>query len=374
MSNKITAGLVVAAGMSSRMKAFKPLMKLGEKTLIEHVVDTLREGGAQEIVVVTGNRAVEIEKQLASRNIHFIRNENYAITSMFQSVKLGLRYLNNRCDEFFFLPGDIPLFKVSSLRAMKKEMSDRKCAVVQPMYNGKHGHPLLFSVDCIKYLLLHDGTMGMKGAMESLTGEKVELILPDKGILMDADTQEDYKVLNAYFLNMKIPEEKVCMEILRYFKADEGTIEHCIAVAELATDIAIRLKNKGHTLNIALVRAGALLHDIARRQNNHAARGSEWLRELGYYEIARIVEEHMDLSEKAVKLLDERAVVYLADKLVIGNQRVSIERRFQRAINRFSEDSDAMDAVKIRMRNANKILKTIEQKIGGITYENYIRI
>lgn len=374
MSSEIVAGLVVAAGMSSRMKAFKPLMKLGEKTIIEHVVDTLRESEVQEIVVVTGNRAVEIEKQLANRNIHFIRNEDYENTSMFQSVKFGLKHLNNRCDKFFFLPGDIPLFKPSSLRAMKKEMDLGKSRLVQPMYNGKHGHPVLFSADCIKDFLLHDGTMGMKGAMENLKGKKIELELPDKGILMDADTQEDYKILKDYFLNMKTPDQEECMEILKYFKTESDTIKHCIAVTELAKEIAVKLKFADHPLNIKLVEAGALLHDVARKEKEHAVCGAKWLRELDYYEIARIVEEHMNLSEEALKVLDERAVVYLADKLIIGSQRVNIEKRFQRAVNRFGEDSEAMKALRIRMDKAKRTLKSVEEKIGGITYENHIRI
>lgn len=98
------ASLIVAAGMSSRMKKFKPLLKLGEKTIIEHVVDTLYEGGVNKIVIVTGNRSDKIREQLKTRDVIFIHNELYESTSMFESVKLGLNYLKGKCDKLFFCP------------------------------------------------------------------------------------------------------------------------------------------------------------------------------------------------------------------------------------------------------------------------------
>ena len=53
MKDKRISALIVAAGMASRMKTFKPLLRLGEKTIIEHVIDTFRYAGIQDIVVVS---------------------------------------------------------------------------------------------------------------------------------------------------------------------------------------------------------------------------------------------------------------------------------------------------------------------------------
>ena len=60
-------GLVVAAGISSRMGEFKPLMKLRGKTLIENSIDSILSGGAQSVAVVTGYRADELERALQRR-------------------------------------------------------------------------------------------------------------------------------------------------------------------------------------------------------------------------------------------------------------------------------------------------------------------
>jgi molybdenum cofactor cytidylyltransferase len=368
--NKKVAGLVVAAGMSSRMRAFKPLLSLGNKTIIEHVVDNLIEGGIQEIVVVTGNKADEVERQLRNKRVHFVRNENYAKTTMFDSIKLGLQYIQNRCDKFFFLPGDIPLFRGYSIRAMEQEMESMKCQIVQPTYRGKHGHPVLFSAECIKHILHHDGTNGLKGAIENFLGIKVDLPLPDQGILMDADTQEDYRELNNYFLNIEKPTLEHCMEILKYFNTDERTQEHCISVAELAKEFAVKLLSSGYKLDVQIVEAGAILHDVARREKNHAVCGAKWVMDLGYPKIAEIIRAHMDLPQDAVATLDERSIVYLADKFYAGSQRVTLEERFERAFSRFGENKEAIRAVNIRLDNARKVLQKIEEKTAGIKYEN----
>lgn len=365
MINKRVAGLVLAAGMSSRMKAFKPLLMLGEKTLIEHVIDTLIESGIQEIVIVTGNRAEEVRAQLKGRKIHFIYNKDYATTSMFQSVKLGLEYLKNRCDEFFLMPGDIPLFHSHSLRSMQKALNENKCILVQPMYKDKHGHPVLFSSDCITHFLGYDGANGINGAMQTLLGTKIELTLPDEGLLMDADTQEDYADLHSYYINMNIPSPELCVDILKYYNTDPEIIKHCIAVSKLAKEFTIKLESAGHLLSIKLVEAGALLHDVARREKRHDVCGAQWIRELGYSQVADVVETHMNLPEDALVSLDERAIVYLADKLIIKNKRVTIDERFDRSINRFYGNEKAMLNLTKRMANARKLLHDIDHRLGG---------
>lgn len=365
MHGKKISALVVAAGLSSRMKSFKPLLKLGNKTIIEHVVDNLMEGGVSEIAVVTGYRGQEIKRQISRKNIYFIQNENYEETSMFDSVKMGLVFLEDKCDMFFFTPCDIPLFKPHTVKSMKFEMDKSGCSVVQPMYKGRHGHPVLFSSGCIPHLLSYDGAYGLKGAMQGLLSDGAELSLPDKGILMDADTLEDYNALKDYYDNMDIPSFEECMEILRYFKTPSKVYAHSIAVAEAAVEFASKLKGAGHAIEIGLVQAAALLHDVAKGEKNHAACGAGWLKELGISRVADVVESHMDLPKDAIEKLDERAVVYLADKLYIVDRRVSIEDRFEQAMCKFKDDADAMDTVCTRMNNAKLVLNSMLEIIGG---------
>ena len=74
------AAVIAAAGMSSRMGRFKPLLELGGKPMIRHIADTFRTFGVEKLIVVTGNNAETLEKALPGDDIEFVRNERYAET------------------------------------------------------------------------------------------------------------------------------------------------------------------------------------------------------------------------------------------------------------------------------------------------------
>jgi hypothetical protein len=91
--------LIVAAGMSSRMGEFKPMLPIGSISVAQRVVATLNQAGIGKIVMVTGYNATMLERHLAGNGIIFLRNENFATTQMFDSVKIGLAYLQDKCDK-----------------------------------------------------------------------------------------------------------------------------------------------------------------------------------------------------------------------------------------------------------------------------------
>ena len=102
--------VIVAAGMSTRMKQFKQLMKIGNLTMAERVVIHFKRAGIRDIVMVTGFHSNLLEESLGYLDITFLENENYAHTEMLDSAKIGLRYLKDRCDKVLFCPVDIPFF------------------------------------------------------------------------------------------------------------------------------------------------------------------------------------------------------------------------------------------------------------------------
>ena len=112
MSRRI-GGLILAAGLSSRMGDFKPLMPLRGKTLIENSIDSLLLCGIDPIVVVLGHRGRDMEAILCSRylgdTLTLAYNNDFATTDMLTSVKIGLAAMPE-CDAFFLLPGICPLW------------------------------------------------------------------------------------------------------------------------------------------------------------------------------------------------------------------------------------------------------------------------
>ena len=115
-----TGAVVVAAGMSSRMNDFKPMMKNGSITIINRVITTLKQAGVDIVVVITGFQSKMLEKHLSKENIICLYNENYETTEMLDSAKIGLQYLMNKWDKILFTPADIPLFSVHTVKKLLK--------------------------------------------------------------------------------------------------------------------------------------------------------------------------------------------------------------------------------------------------------------
>ena len=93
MKQRKIGAVVAAAGLSSRMGAFKPLLPFDGDTVIGRCIANLRGAGAEEIVVVTGHRGDELTAHLRSLGVTTVHNPDYACTQMFDSLKLGLRAL-----------------------------------------------------------------------------------------------------------------------------------------------------------------------------------------------------------------------------------------------------------------------------------------
>jgi uncharacterized protein len=141
------------------------------------------------------------------------------------------------------------------------------------------------------------------------------------------------------------------LAIMRKAGCSNGVIEHCINVTDVAMRLAKALREKGCNLDLALVEAGALLHDLGRAKTHcveHGAVGGMMARELGLPEaLARIIERHVGAGippEEAEELglpegdympetLEEKVVCY-ADKLIEGDREVD----FEETVRQFEEE------------------------------------
>ncbi|MBQ3701942.1 MAG: histidine phosphatase family protein [Oscillospiraceae bacterium] len=134
---------------------------------------------------------------------------------------------------------------------------------------------------------------------------------------------------------------------------------HCQAVAAEALRIAAALPL---ALDRELLASAALLHDVARTEKDHARLGAAWLRELGYEKAAALVEQHHDWQGDTI---DEAAVLFLADKCVKEDRRVSIKERFAESEGRCT--TPEARAAHARRRDAALRLKNEINEICGKT-------
>lgn len=183
--------LITAAGMSSRMGRFKPMLSIGSISIAQRVVATFRQAGADRIVMVTGYNAVALERHLAGNDVVFLRNEHYETTHMFDSVKIGLDYLKDKCDAVLLTPVDIPLFTAHTVATLMESGAKLAC----PTCDGQTGHPILIHSDLIAGILADSGEGGLRGALERCPENMALISVSDPGTLHDADTPEDYSAL-----------------------------------------------------------------------------------------------------------------------------------------------------------------------------------
>lgn len=170
-----------------------------------------------------------------------------------------------------------------------------------------------------------------KGAIASLTGhrEKVDYTSLSPFVF------EDGRLVSCETAGVSRPplSAPVCETLLDAAGADDALRGHCRAVAAFAEEIADALRKAGRPLDADAIRAAAMLHDLARREENHAALGARWLSELGYPEVSDMVRQHHDPDGAE---LNEAAVVFIADKAVRGTERVPIAERFSESAKKCS--------------------------------------
>ena len=183
--------VIVAAGMSSRMGDFKPMLNIGSITIAERIIANFHQAGISKIAMVTGYNAVTLERHLAANNIIFLRNEDYAHTQMFDSVRIGFEYMKDKVDYILFTPVDVPLFTADTI----KQIIASGAPLVTPTCEGRIGHPILIRTDLVDAILKDKGDRGLRGAMENCGTEMLYLQVDDPGTIHDVDTPEDYKAL-----------------------------------------------------------------------------------------------------------------------------------------------------------------------------------
>lgn len=232
-----TGAVIVAAGMSTRMAQFKQLMKIGSRTMAERVVVNFQRAGVKEIVMVTGYHSEQLEKELQGFGITFLKNENYETTQMFDSAKIGLEYFKGRCDNVLFCPVDIPFFMEKTVSLLLEQQGD----VIQPIYQGKAGHPVLIGGSLIPAILDYPGEGGLKGAFHSIANlKRVRVAVDNEAVVMDADTREDYQRLvdvhNSRLMHPKVQVtlvnhkpffDEMTLRLLRRIEALSSVREAC---------------------------------------------------------------------------------------------------------------------------------------------------
>lgn len=364
------AAIILSAGYSSRMGEFKPLMNLAGKTPIEMCIGLFQKLGMKDIIVVTGHLNDKVEEKIkdirveekSKNNVKIVKNNRYS-EGMFSSIQTGLKVLSPDIDAFFLLPVDIPSVKENTVKKMIESYEDIDDGILFPTFNKETGHPTIISCSLIEEILLKNPEGGLREILNAHKDKWHYEELADSGILLDMDTKEDFKVLYDHVIKEPFPDYEECMEILRLSNVKQEVIEHMLSVSEFSKKIAVLLNEKGYDLNINVAYAGGLLHDVGKGKEAHAKEGAKIVCSFGYDCLSEIISEHMEL--KYFNKIGEKEVVYICDKLLMGTEVVSLNKRFEQAWSRYENSPHILKNVNKRYADAVEIKKRIEYILGN---------
>ncbi len=199
VDKKRLAAIIIAGGYSSRMHAFKPLLPLGGKTVIERSIDNFLEAGIGDILVVIGYNADGLRAILDKKGIGWVYNKNY-MEGMYSSVCTGVGALKEDVEGVFIQPVDIPLVKASTLTELREAFFQEGGKIIFPSMDYRRGHPPLIPKALFKNILEYKGEGGLKGFFKGYKEYAHYITVEDEGILLDIDTFEDYQMICNKFI------------------------------------------------------------------------------------------------------------------------------------------------------------------------------
>jgi molybdenum cofactor cytidylyltransferase len=200
----MTFAVIPAAGKSARMGRPKLALPLGERTILERVIASLREAGVEHVIVVIGPHVPQLAPLAQSAGAHVLQLTEET-PDMRATVEAGLRWLEERfCprpdDGWLLVPADHPTLDPFVIRTLLRERaSARDRSVIIPTHAGRRGHPALIDWKHVAGMRALPAGVGLNGYLRRQAAETLELPVDSPNILCDLDTPEEYDRLRQTF-------------------------------------------------------------------------------------------------------------------------------------------------------------------------------
>lgn len=189
------AGILLAAGASTRMGKTKQLLPLGGKTLVERVLIEALSSELERIVLVLGYQAGDIKKVITrlgpQPKLRIIENRQFE-QGMSSSIIAGLSEIENTHDHVMILLGDMPFVHRDLINLLLRRYLRSGLPIGAIKGKERPAHPMIFSRKLYPELMVLRGDVGAR-ALFGKYKDQVCLIEPEGPYdAMDIDTLEDY--------------------------------------------------------------------------------------------------------------------------------------------------------------------------------------
>jgi molybdenum cofactor cytidylyltransferase len=203
---KSCSAILLAAGQSRRMGAFKPLLPFGNKTVIECCLDYLQRGGVETIIVVLGHRAEEVRQRLQKLPVTFAVNPD-PNSGMGASIAAGVRELPSQSRATLIALSDHPAVPASVVSTLIQTWKDGARLVI-PTWQTRGGHPVLVDLRFKQELLSLSSNRGLKALFEAHPEDLTRVPVDSPFIARDMDTWDDYEALHKEVTGEPAPEQR----------------------------------------------------------------------------------------------------------------------------------------------------------------------
>lgn len=193
-TNDVVA-ILLAAGRSQRMGAFKPLLPFGKTTVIHSCLNNLRAGGVADVVVVAGHRAAELKASLNEvEQLQFVINPDPQ-SEMSASIACGVQALPATARAVLIALTDQPAIPPSVIQRVLDAWRAGARLII-PQYKERGGHPVLVDLEFREQLLTLDPQRGLRAFFDAHQDQVLRLRVDSSYIARDLDTWDDYDALH----------------------------------------------------------------------------------------------------------------------------------------------------------------------------------
>ena len=189
------AGILLAAGTSSRMGSNKMLFPLNGESVLRRAARQALAGGLSPLIVVLGHESDKALKEIEGLDCRWVVNPLYP-EGINSSVKSGLRALPPETRATLVMLADMPFVTSEMIGAMIERYRSSEAPLVISDYAGVNAPPMLYDRGLFGELLVMEGEGCGRQVVKRHRGEAEVLSWPESA-LADLDVPEDYERLKA---------------------------------------------------------------------------------------------------------------------------------------------------------------------------------
>lgn len=190
----MVSGIVLAAGLSTRMGQPKQLLPYGKRTVIEQVVAVLLVSAVCEVVVVTGHAREAVEAALANWPVRRVFNPDYAGGEMLSSVQVGLRAADPSSKAALLALGDMPGIEHQVVNQLVEAFqAGGERSVYIPSHAGRAGHPVLVPRPFWERIWALPREASLRDVLRAPDTPVTWVTVDTPSVLHDIDTPADYE-------------------------------------------------------------------------------------------------------------------------------------------------------------------------------------